>query len=230
MPSRPVSPRGLDALVQHQIQRWQLEQGRRAPGPAPCVAVSHMHGSGARDVARLVAQRLGFGFFDREIVDQIAREEGTQRWLVEDVDEHVRTAIDRFVLDAFRGRRFSESDYLHGLLRVVGTLSERGGAVILGRGSTFALPLDRTLRVFVVAPRKVRVERWAKEHGYGPEEEAERLARRDAERREFLARNFDVDPDDPTHFDLVVNTATLTVEGAAELVVAALRQRFPGAA
>jgi cytidylate kinase len=225
------APRSADALVDQQIRRWQLQQrgGSVARRGSPCVAISRLHGSGGAEVGRRVAERLGFGFFDREIVNHIAREEGVQRWLVEDVDEHVRTAIDRWVLDAFRTRRFSESDYLRGVVRAVGTLAERGGAVVLGRGAPFLLPSDRALRVLVVAPKPARVERFGKEQACTPEQAAERLVRKDAERREFLARSFDVDPDDPTLYDLVVNTATLGTEAAADLIVVALRGRFPHA-
>jgi cytidylate kinase len=230
MSPRPVVPRGADALVREQIQRWQLREERGGSDlsrGSPCIAISRLHGSGGAEVGRRVAERLGFGFFDREIVNHIAREEGVQRWLVEDVDEHVRTAIDRWVLDAFRGRRFSESDYLRGVVRAVATLAERGAAVVLGRGSPFLLSSDRALRVLVVAPKATRVERFAKEHGCTSEEAAERLVRKDAERREFLARSFDVAPDDPTLYDLVVNSATLGAESAGDLIVEAFRLRFP---
>ena len=221
-------PRSLDALVAYQVQRWALEQQKRAPrGPLPCVAMSRLPHSGATEVGKQVAERLGFGFFGIEIVDQIAREHGIQRELVEGVDEHVRSAIDRWVIDAFRRQPFNESDYLRGVVRTVATLGERGLAVILGRGSPFILDMERTLRVLVVAPRSWRVQRRIEETGSSAEEAAELIDRDDESRQQFLRTDFKVDPDDPRLYDLVVNTGSLGIEGAAELIVQSLRQRFP---
>jgi cytidylate kinase len=223
------SPRSLDALVAYQVQRWALEEQKRAPrGPLPCVAMSRLPHSGAGEVGKRVAESLGFGFFGIEIVDQIARERGIQRDLVEDVDERVRSAIDRWVIDAFRRQSFNESDYLRGVVRTVATLGERGLAVILGRGSPFILAKERTLRVLVVAPLPWRVQRRLEETGGSAEKAREQIARDDESRRNFLRTDFKVEPDDPSLYDLVVNTASLGIEGAAELIVQGLRQRFPG--
>jgi cytidylate kinase len=175
-----------------------------------------------------VAESLGFGFFGIEIVDRIAREQGIQRELVEGVDEHVRSAIDRWVLDAFRQRSFNETDYLRGVVRTVATLGERGMAVLLGRGSPFILAAERTLRVLVVAPRPWRIQRRIEETEEEAEVAEELIERDDESRQRFLRTDFKVEPDDPRLYDLVVNTASLGIEGAAELIVQGLRLRFPG--
>jgi cytidylate kinase len=223
-------PRSLDALVAYQVQRWALEQQKSAPrGALPCVAMSRLPHSGAAEVGKQVAERLGFGFFGIEIVDRIAREQGIQRELVEGVDEHVRSTIDRWVIDAFRRQSFNESDYLRGVVRTVATLGERGLAVILGRGSPFILAEERTLRVLVVAPRPWRIQRRIEEAGSSEKEAAEQIERDDESRERFLRTDFKVEPDDPSLYDLVVNTAGLGIQGAAELIVQGLRQRFPGA-
>jgi cytidylate kinase len=222
------TPRSLDALVAYQVQRWTLQEQRRAPdGPLLCIAMSRLPASGAEEVGKSVAERLGFGFFGIEIVDQIARERGIQRDLVEGVDERLRSTIDRWVIDSFRRRRFNESDYLRGVVRTIATLGERGLAVILGRGSPFILSEERTLRVLVVAPRTWRIARRAEESGISVAKATERVESDDEDRQHFLRTDFKVDPDDPSHYDLVVNTARLGIDGAAELIVEALRRTFP---
>jgi cytidylate kinase len=222
-------PHSIEDIVDRQMRRWDYEQ-RQAPIPkAPCVAISRQRGSGGAELGRRVAERLDYGFFDREIVEQVAREAKVQRGLVAGLDEHVRSTIDRYVMDAFLLRSFKESDYLRRLVHVVATLGERGHAVILGRGATFILPADQALRVRVVAPRALRVERVAERRKLAPEQAAEEVDRKDAQQRAFLTHDFGVDPEDPTLYDLVVNTGTLGVEAAADLVVAALERRFPAA-
>lgn len=220
-------PRSLDQLVDHQIRRWHLEAQRPGPRPRrPCIALSRLPGSGAEELGQRLAERLGYTLFGVEIVDRIARKAGVQRELVEGVDERVRGSIAA-ILDGLTGKnlRFSESDYVSRLVRVITTLGEGGSAVIVGRGSPYILGPERGLRAFVTAPREDRIERLAKRHDLPFTEAASRLEREDAARRQFVARSFNVDPDDASLYDLAVNTGALGIEGAADLLVEALRRR-----
>lgn len=218
---RPVA-----SMVDEQVHRWVQAQ-RGASPRRPCVAISHLPGSDGHVLGRRVADRLSCGFFDREIVDEIVRDEGVQERLVGDVDEHVRSLIDRYLLDPFRAQRFGESDYLRSLVRVVQTLGQRGDAVVLGRGSAFILSERQALRVLVVAPTPLRVERFAKARGLDHAAAAARLEREDADRSAFIRHHFGVRQDDPSLYQLALNTGSLPLDVAADLVVEALRGAFP---
>jgi cytidylate kinase len=221
----------LDELVKRQFRSW--ERSRRSRGgdlPRPCVALSRLPGAGAAELGQALAERLGYAFFGIEIVDHIARRTGLRHELVAGVDEHVRSAIERYVGDAMRRERFTESEYLGHVVRTVASLGERGGAVILGRGSPFILPPERALRLLVVAPRAQRVERIAKQEGLSRAQAETRLAALDAERREFLLHHFRREPDAAEHYDLALNLGTLPLDAALDLAEAALRARFGAAA
>jgi cytidylate kinase len=223
------APRRLEQIVEHQVRRWEVEARATVPQPrAPCIALSRQPGAEADELGHQVAEWLDYGFFGIEIVDQIAREQHIQRELVAGVDEHVRSAIDRYVLDFFRrGKPFTEDDYLHQVVQTVTTLGERGMAVILGRGAPFILPADRALRVLVTAPEATRTLRLAERHRLS-RLEAERLREQlERDRSSFLRHGFGVHPDDPSLYDLAVNTATLSIEAAGKVIVEALRRRFP---
>jgi cytidylate kinase len=214
----------VDAIVSHQLARWQV--GPHPSRPLPCVALSRMPGSGGAEIGHRVAERLHYGFFGSEIVDQIAAERGISRDLLRGLDEHVRTGIERFVADTFRERNFTESDYLRDVARIVTTLGRRGGAVILGRGAAFLLPPDQALRVLLVAPRAARIERVGKERGITRDEAAAWVDREDAWREHFVRHHFALRQDDPTLCDVVLNTTTLGVETAVETVLHLMRERF----
>lgn len=223
-----ASSRFLDEMLNRQIRRWELEPGRQAARPiAPSLALSRLPGSGAAELGQEVARRLDFGFFGIEIVDMIARDTGTQRDLVAGLDEHLRSAIERYLMDASHGRTYTESSYHEQLVRTLATLGEGGYAVILGRGSPFLLRPERTLRVLVVAPRAERVERLAKRHDLTTQEATHRLEQEEADRLAFNRHHFHVDPDDSTLYDLVVNTGSLGPSVAADVVEKAARRRFP---
>jgi cytidylate kinase len=224
------APRRVEDMVNEQVRRWELVERSGTSGPpGACVAISHLPGSSAGELATKIADRLGYGVFGREIVEEIARDHGIQTRLVQDVDERVRSVVERFLSDGVHARAFAESDYLKSVGRVVHTLAERGGAVLLGRGAAFLLSPRQALRVLVVAPREVRVERRARARGLDAQAAARQLEWEESERRDFLRHGFGVrQQDDPTLYELVVNTGTLSLEAAADIVAEALRRTRSG--
>lgn len=217
----------IGQLVEQQARRWEKAHQGGTKTPKPCIALSRLPYSGATELAEKLAIRLDYGLFGREIVDEIAKEEGVNKGLVAGLDEHAEGAIERHVLDGFRRRNFTESDYLRDAVRIVSTLGLRGHTIVLGRGGASILPAENTLRALVVASTEWRRARFIKVHNVSEAEATERLEREDVGRREFWKQSFDVDHTDPTLYDVVVNVETLTTEGAADIVEAAFRRRFP---
>jgi cytidylate kinase len=227
-----ATPRNLETLVDAQVRRWEAREravsARAAEGAGgACVAFSRLPGAGGSEIARRVAAQLDYGLFDREIVDEIARERGAERQLVAGLDEHVRGAIDRHIMDFLRRRHgVTEQEYLEALVRVVKTLGRRGATVIVGRGAPFVLSEQEALRVLLVASREVRLDRFAASRGIPPEQAAPLLDQEEARRREFVEHHFHLDQTDPQRYDIVLNTGTLGIGLAADLVVTAWKARF----
>jgi cytidylate kinase len=73
-----------------------------------------------------------------------------------------------------------------------------------------------------VAPLEARVQAVTEHEGLSEREARHRIATVEGDRRAFLLKHFHADLADPTHFDLVVNTAVLGVEGACGAIQAAL--------
>jgi cytidylate kinase len=108
----------------------------------------------------------------------------------------------------------------------VGAIAHHGSAIILGRGAHLILGRGEALRVYVVAPLEARVATVMRREGI-PEREARRQVQAvEADRAAFLMKHFHVQLDDPSRFDIVVNTGLLGVAGAAAAVRAAF-ERLP---
>jgi hypothetical protein len=215
-------PHSLEQLVHRQVMRWEEEErsaGRPVglpPGAPhrPMITVSREYGARGAAVGTRVAERLGFELYGRELVDYIAREAHVQRRVVETLDEHVVAALEESIKQQLGADTLSPGAYRHDLARVVWALALRGRGVILGRGAQFILDPGWTLRVRAIAPVEVRRARVGD------------LGRIDRERDEFCRRYFGRDPSDPHHYDLIVNTGTMSEETCAEVVIAAYRAKF----
>jgi cytidylate kinase len=230
MPFSNSSERLASALARAH-QHWHGPGSPEAAGPSPTyftVALSREAGTFGALVARAVGDRLGWPVYDSELLQRIADDLGVRRTLLESVDER-RVGWLNQALESFASvPRVSEVKFVHHLLQTLLSLAAHGNCVIVGRGAVKVLPWATTLRVRVVAPLAYRVEAVAREHGISADEAARRVESTDHERRLFVQQHFQMDPEDPRNYDLILNAARFDVQECTDLVIAALdRVRKP---
>lgn len=232
---------GVHQIIDRQIKRWELEaQARTAaatePEPAgppvvhPWITVSRALGAGGGAIARAAASRLDYQVYDRELLELLVREHHLHRRVLELLDERSRSSLEIWVQGIVRGRLVDKGDYLRDLASVLTSVALHGRAIIVGRGANFVLDASRGLHVRITAPFALRVEAVAAREGISRDEAERAVQRSDQERSAFIQGYFHHGIDDPLGYDLVINTAALGVEPAAELVERALRAKLVGKA
>jgi CMP/dCMP kinase len=205
------------------------------------ICVSHCDGADGAEVARLVADQLGLRYVDEEIVTAAARRAGAAPELVADAEQ--RQPLLRRVLEELgasgaaamvaaggvpppvTGERPPPRG--HELRRFIAdaieALAAEGNVVIGSHGASFVLGArDDLLRVFVTAPSAARARRVARERGIEQKEAEREIRAADKSRADYLKRSYDVDREDPTQYDLVINTAVLSPNEAARIVAQAV--------
>lgn len=196
------------------------------------VCISRADGAGGDEVGKLVADRLGFFYVDAEIVARAAARGGIDPGVVADAER--RRSLVRRVLDAFAetggsgwggfapaatDEKEPAEDDVQALIReAIAETVERGDVVIGGHAASYAVePNTDCLRVFVTASPTTRKARAEVEHTDAAR--ADRFIKdSDAGRADYLRRFYDISGELPTHYDLVVNTDTLSLEAAAALI------------
>ena len=201
------------------------------------VCISHASGAGGEEVGRLVAKRLGFLCVDEEIVASAAVKGGIGA--AEVADEERRKSLVVKVLGAMargggeawafggtvplRSGEELNSDDIQALIReTIEQTAARGNAVIVAHAASHAIsPGPAVLRVLVTASLQTRAARVSDAEGLDQAGTARALKDSDSGRADYLKRFYDVGEELPTHYDLVFNTDTLSVERVAELVAQA---------
>jgi cytidylate kinase len=98
--------------------------------------------------------------------------------------------------------------------------------VIVAHASSITLATrPDVVRVRVTASIETRASRRAAAPGVTPEAAAMAIATSDRNRRDYFRRFYYIADEQPTHYDLVVNTDVLTAEQAAEVMVCAAQCR-----
>ena len=101
-------------------------------------------------------------------------------------------------------------------------IARRGQAVIVAHAASMALACNpEVLRVHVTASPATRVRRlWEANMLVREEDYAQAIAESDRQRREYLARFYDVHDESPTHYDLIINTDAVRIEAAVGAIIA----------
>jgi len=217
--------RSVEALVEQQARRWQLVRSEaRDVARRPVLTVSRQHGAGGSELVRALAGELKLDVFDREILHQIAESTHLSEKVVGALDEHDRELLTDWLSGMASHNYLSTAEYRYQLTQLVGAIAQHGGAIILGRGAHLILGRGEALRVHVVAPLEWRVAKVMTREGLSERDARRRILAVEADRKAFLMKHFHAESDDPTHFDLVVNTAQLGVERASAVVRAAFER------
>lgn len=229
---------GVLKLIEKQRAMWdirgRLEGADARPGRhidngiayGPCLLISRECGSGGAEIARLAGERLGWQFYDREIVDKIAQLAHARQHLVESVDEKVRTRWESTWRPVIDSEDMGCEAYLCYLRQVVLALGHHGDVILLGRGAQHILPAQSALRVRLVAPLEQRVKRMAELRGLTLHEADAYVRQLDKDRTAFILKNFHSNAESPLNYDLVINTGEVSKKAASGIILAALQQKL----
>lgn len=202
------------------------------------ITVSRQYGSGGRDVAKLVAAKMGIPYVDEEIVRRAAALAGVSEDALADVDERRPTLLS-FIADLLARYptaaelgiptvevepSMTQDSYRHFIEDVIRDIASKGSAVIVGRGSQVILKdQPGSVHVHLCAPYELRVRR-VMERERLSHAEAEHLVREtDNNRSGYVKTYYKAHWQDPNLYALIINTGKLGIEGAADCIIGATK-------
>lgn len=179
------------------------------------VTISRQKGSLGYEIARALADKIDYDYVGKTKLSEAMADGG----------------LPRPEFDKFDGKgpsiwqsMFNQKKKFTFLLRAaIYEYAGKGDVVILGQGGQALLKdIPGTLHVRIVAPLKVRTKRLMDLEGCGERIAAQLLVQADRDASAYTRSFFDVDWDDSSLYNLLINTRTMTVETASALIIAAI--------
>ncbi|BBO90803.1 AAA family ATPase [Desulfosarcina ovata] len=215
--------KAIHQMIEEHVRRWEISRKEeKETKPLPVITLSREPGSGGKLVARAVADRLGLDLFDQQVINAMADNADTTTRVIQTLDERGVSMIEDWVSAAISDRHLWPDEVSRVLMRVISAIGRHGRAIIVGRGANFILPPEARFRTRIIAPLENRVSRVAETHGVSKDDARRRVLRTESDRRAFVRKYFHSDISDPVNYDMILNTATLSVESAAAAICAAL--------
>ena len=187
------------------------------------ITVSNELGAGGSDIGQAVADRLGYHFVGQELISDAAHRYGLLEDKLSHLDEAKPGLFERFDAETRR--------YITVIQTALYEFAEHDNVVLLGRGGQWLLRgIPHVLRVRVMAPFDLRVKRMGRKLAGQMGEQTnsrtvqEMVRRDDGEKSGRMRYLYEVDIRDPAHYDVVINTDKLSIDGAVD-VIAVLARR-----
>lgn len=190
------------------------------------ITISRQFGSGGRTIAKEVAKRLGYAYYDKEIIEKVAEKTGFDPKYIEENGEYAPGKSIFSLASSFIGSSrvmggMSAYDYLWVTQRnTILDIVEQGPCVIVGRCADYILR-DRkdALHVFIHASMEARAIRIVNRYGESDKKPEERLKEKDSKRsvnyKHFTGRVWG----DCRNYDITLNSDTVGIERSVQIIV-----------
>jgi len=187
----------------------------------PIIAITREMGSLGKDVARGLGEALGLPVIYHEVIDHLADRLRVRKSHVIRLLDGSAGLLERLTADKTSLALYT-ADEVYGL---AASCTDKGGAIIRGWGATHLLrDIAHVVCVRVCAPfelRKTRMmERLASDDG---ERVAEEIRANDEAHSAIMRRHFGVQWTEPEHYDVVLNTKRVSVDGCVSEVLTLAR-------
>lgn len=195
------------------------------------ITISREFGSGGRELGKRMADVLGWDYYDREIIDAVAKEEGLDADYVNAVlERHEWWSVPITFHRSFTVSTAPSTDLLVKEKEVIERIAKAGrNCILVGRNADFFLRSYDPFRIFVCAETEAKIRRCrerAEDQAGLTDKEIERQLRRidrsRASNRELVAGDR---WGERSSYHLTVNTTDWNLKELAP-AVAAVAQRF----
>lgn len=189
------------------------------------ITISREFGSGGRTIGKMVAEALGYKYYDKELVKQVSEESGFDPKYIEEHGEHARGYTGLSYGLAAQGvpgvmRGMSPDDYLYVIQReVILRIAEESPCVIVGRCADYILK-DRkdVLNVFIHADMDFRADRIVRLYGESDKSPEKRLVEKDKKRRLNYKHYTEQEWGKSQNYDISLCSSTLGIDRCVKII------------
>ena len=201
----------------------------------PIITVGRQYGSGGRYVARLLAEKLGIPFYDKELLAEASRDSGICQELLESYDEKQGKNLLFSLISGAQPRGEAGTMYMDMPLNhkiflaqfdTIRRIADEGPCVIVGRCADYVLrDHENVLNVFIKASMEERIKRISRLYELDPMKAEETIRKEDKQRATYYNYYATGTWGDVANYHLTLDTGVLGVDGAVELIRRAVELR-----
>lgn len=183
------------------------------------ITISREFGSGGREIGKRLADKLGYAYYDSEIINMLAQKTGLSEEYIKSISEKGIYPIQLQFRKSFSAGTFiqkNQTDILVEQTKILRNIAATGNAIIVGRGANSILKEYNPMNIFVYADIESKVKRCK---GKAPENEnfsdkkiINKIKEIDKNRKAFNYLISDTVWGDKSNYNLCINTSDIEIK------------------
>ena len=186
------------------------------------ITIGREYGSGGFEIGKKLAEKLGIGFYDKNLIDAAAEKSGIH------IDERTANPLTNpFIHPGYESGTINDRLFWT-QSEVIRDLADKESCVIIGRCADFVLrEHENVLKIFIQAPLADRVARISEKYLIEiPSEAKKEVLRNDKLRRSYYQFYTDNKWGGRDHKDLVINSSVLGIDGTVDFIKDFVNRKF----
>lgn len=200
------------------------------------ITIGREYGSGGREIGEKLAERLEIPYYDKKILERLAKESGICDEVITSYDEKPTNSLLYSLamnpygfVNSMNASQPLEVRVHLSQVKLMKKIAKEGSCVLIGRGADYILKdeLD-VFRFFICADMEKRVERIMKLESVSAEKAKLLMAKADKNRAQFYNYYTNQKWGDAKNYDLCVNSSVLGVDGTVNVLQNFIGQKKQG--
>lgn len=183
------------------------------------VTISREFGSGGRELGKRLADKLGFAYYDREIITEVARETEMAEQYIQNISEKGVSPYPFQFAKSFAmysNLQKHQTEILVIEQKVIKELAQKGNCVIVGRGANSILKEYNPMNIFVYADMESKINRCRmraeESENYTDKELKNKIIQVDKSRKNYNNIISSLEWGDRKNYNLCINTSGIEVK------------------
>ena len=186
-------------------------------------------GSGGKEVGEKLAARLGIKLYDKELLQQAAKDSGFCEEIFENHDERpTNSFLYSLVMDTYSVSGYSSAPFLDMPLNhkvflaqfdTIKKIADEGPCVIVGRCADYALAdYKNCVHLFIYGDEETKVKRVMERYNLPEAKAKEMIIKKDKQRQSYYNYYSSKKWGRADSYDLCINSSILGVDGTVKLI------------
>lgn len=191
------------------------------------ITITREFGSLGRSIAKRLSELLGIAFYDRDIVEEVARQLQLPVSAVSEKEEKTSTGLLYRMFPLGTDEGYIQDMIFEVQKDIILNLADQGSCILVGRCSDYLLEnRQNNLNFFIYAPFARRLENCITRLNMKEDEAVRMIHSVDKARASYHKKYAGYLPNDTAHKQFCIDSSVLGVEGTAQMIAEIVRKKF----
>ncbi len=198
------------------------------------ITIGRQFGSGGKELGQKLAEKLGYKFYDEELVEMAAEKSNIHSEILHSVDEKASSSLLYSIVMGMDSR-FSNPYYelpINDKLfieqsNIIKGLAEEGNCVVVGRCADYVLESANipSIDLFIYAGQQHKIERISTKYELSEDKAKDKIKKIEKSRKTYYNYYSNKEWGKMSNYDLCINTSDISIDDAVEVAVSFIKKR-----